>query len=135
MTFIELKEDQRVHVKSIDEAHDEIAESISRLYELVNKGSLEEQIAEMEHFQKILNEHFDHEDNLMKEYKDPGFISHKLEHNRMRLKTQRVLDSLNLNKEKLQMEYVTGLRNWLENHLIFKDIKLGEYLNSLGVYE
>ena len=135
MTFIELKNNQRTNITSIDREHDEIAESISKLYELVNSGSIEEQISEMKNFQNLINTHFDHEDQLMQKYKDPGFISHKLEHNRMRMKTARVLDNLTLRKEKLENEYVAGLRIWLENHLVFKDIKLGEYLNSLGIYE
>ena len=133
MPFIELKEDQLINVKSLDEQHEEIARSISRLYQLIQNGSIEEQIEEMGKLNDLINKHFDFEDRIMVENKDPGFISHKLEHNRMRMKTARVYDTVRLNKEPLNEEYINGLKSWLENHLIFKDIKLGKYLNSIGI--
>ena len=134
MTLIKLSKEKLVNVKSIDKQHNEIADSINRLYELVKKGTLQAQIKEMEKFNKLINEHFDNEDRLMVEYKDPGYISHKLEHNRMRAKTQSVLDNLKLKGEMLTEDYVTGLKTWLDNHLDFKDLKLGKYLNSLGIH-
>lgn len=134
MTFIKLSEEMLVNVESIDKEHKQIADSINRLYQLVKKGTLQAQIKEMEIFNELINAHFDNEDRLMTEYKDPGFISHKLEHNRMRAKTQRVLDNLTVKGELLTEDYVTGLKTWLDNHLDFKDIKLGKYLNSLGIY-
>ncbi len=133
MPFIEITEEKLVHVEKIDRQHEEIAKTITNLYNLCRKGSHKKQITEMEKFKKLLNKHFDYEDHLMLENRDPGFISHKLEHNRVRQKTARVLDALILRGDDLKIEYVTGLKDWLDNHLIFKDIKLGKYLNSMGI--
>lgn len=133
MTFIEISEEKLVHVTTIDQQHMTIIESINRLYELTRSGTRKEQIKEMENFYRSINEHFDHENRLMVEHKDPGYISHKLEHNRMSEKTKRVLEAIRDKGEVLTEDYVTGLKTWLDNHLEFKDFKLGKYLNSLGI--
>ncbi len=134
MPFIKIENYLKTNVKILDDEHNDIAKSINRLYELVKIGSIEEQIKEMENFSKLVNDHFDNEDRLMTEHKDPGYISHKLEHNRMRSKTTKVLDDLKRSKEPLTPDYVAGLKQWFENHLDFKDIKLGKHLNSVGIY-
>jgi len=120
MKHIDELEKTNIHI--IDAQHDQITSEINNYYsgtepdaEAFNTfiGKLSEMAAE----------HFITEEKLMRESKYENYYSHKMEHDRFLGKVKRFGAD---NKEELFI----FLRDWLSNHFILKDKRLGMFLRE-----
>lgn len=104
MSFIDWSEDENIKIKIIDEQHKSIAMLLNELHETLgsNRDFLEKNL--VERLVKKLRDHFDTEENLMKENKFPYFISHKMEHDRFYNKIQNFYSGLEAGNEKVNLE-------------------------------
>ncbi len=131
MKFIRWKSDYSVKNKLIDSQHKELNEIINQLYELDPEKDSKQIRKLLNDFVDKLEEHFDTENNLMKESDFPGFFSHKLEHERALRKYSSWVDSM-LKKKKLELDkdFFASYKRWFENHHNFQDSKLGMFLSN-----
>ena len=131
MGFIEITKDELVNIKEIDDQHKILASIVNKIYKSL--GDSKSISILMNEFAAKSSEHFDTEDRLMTEYKDPNYISHKLEHDRMR----RVVDELNSKVQSgtttLGLVFVQNYKRWFTNHNRINDQKTAAYLVWQGV--
>jgi hemerythrin-like metal-binding protein len=127
MAFIEFTDKEKVNVKEIDEQHVEFVRILNAIYE--KKDSDEEELKQlMKELESHIKEHFKTELDLMIKYNDPGYISHKLEHERMELKVIKNVRNFLEGKSGIDPVFIEDLRRWFFNHLEFNDRKLAKHI-------
>jgi hemerythrin len=123
-----MEEDRLTGVKLIDEEHRELAESINSVYEavlLVNKNLI---LLRLKGLLELLKTHFADEERLMKETRYPGYISHKLEHDRFFAQIEGLYAGYGKGTENFGTEYLRRIRHWFYNHLEINDIDCGKHI-------
>ena len=133
MDFLDWQPEYETKIRQMDEQHKNLVNKINEVYEKIDKLTYAESKEVFIWLKAHLEEHFATEEGLMKEFNDPGYISHKLEHERF---YNSILDALNYleeDKGKLSKEFLGRIKIWFINHFDFKDKKLGEHLHKLGV--
>lgn len=130
---------QIVWDKSLSVDGGEIDEEHRRLVDLFNL--LSRSVAESdsaEYIEAVLEElisctiwHFRHEERLMLKYKYDGIEEHKEEHNEL-IDSVRELQQKFQNKNKLLTnEDIEYLEDWLTQHILGQDMRLGYYLTEV----
>lgn len=132
MEFIKWSDQEKVGIGVIDSQHEELVNIINNLYsgigtKIKNEKELTRGLLEK---MKI---HFDTEEYFMKQYGDPNYISHKLEHDRCLNKTSRTTEDIFESNKGINVEFLNSFKTWLFNHLEFKDRKCAAYLRTKGL--
>lgn len=133
MAFIEWDNDHFTNIKIIDDQHIEIAETLNKLYLQLDEGNKDKITGLIKELDKLSNEHFDTEEELMQVYKISSFFSHKLEHDRVRRKIAKYKNEILENKRNLDLEFITSMKTWMFNHHKFNDSKMAKILYEEGV--
>lgn len=133
MPFINWTETDKVNVNSIDEQHRIIIENINSMHQMMISDDQEKKLETIDSFIHALIKHFTDEENLMKENKFVNYFSHKLEHDRMKEKVNGFRKKFLAGDEDINLEYLNSLKKWFFNHNELNDIKMGKYLNSIGI--
>ncbi|MDZ7765345.1 MAG: hemerythrin domain-containing protein [Melioribacteraceae bacterium] len=133
MSFIEITESELVKIEKVDKQHLKFAEIINKLHNELGAKFGGESTRLVEDLVKVLREHFDTEEALMKEYNYVNFFSHKLEHDRYYNKVNDYLTDLKNEKTKLDLEFLKSAKRWFFNHFKFNDKKCAEHLRAQGV--
>lgn len=125
---IEWIEDYSVGISSIDGEHMRLVQIINHLNEAIRK---EESKAVLVHtFDRLIEyamEHFENEENLMRQHQYPEIEEHIKEHKKL-MKTV-----MELNKEKKYIfpaNVSEFLNSWLIDHILTTDMKYREYLRK-----
>ncbi len=131
MKFLRWKSEYSVKNKLIDSQHKELNDIINELYELDPAKDAKKIRNLLNDFIDKLEEHFDTENNLMKETSYPGYFSHKLEHERaLRKYTSWADQILKKKKPEVDKEFFASYKRWFENHHNFQDSRLGTFLSE-----
>lgn len=133
MSFINWTKEELTNIKLIDQQHKETTDLINEIYESNSKQNKKAQVTFIKNLIAHLREHFETEEKYMKEFSDTGYISHKLEHDRLLNKIISTESKLNEDDLILDEEFFQSMRKWFYNHLDFKDRKLGEHLRTKNV--
>ncbi|OGU54321.1 MAG: hypothetical protein A2V66_14160 [Ignavibacteria bacterium RBG_13_36_8] len=123
-------ENDSVNVKIIDHQHREIISIINELHSLLNSNDAQKIYSLTNKLYESLKIHFQTEEYFMTEHNYPGYISHKLEHDRYKTKISDFKESLEKGKIVLNLEIFNSLKKWFYNHLELNDKKLGRFLTS-----
>lgn len=129
MKFVTFTENEKINISSLDKEHVALADALNKIYSsftLKKKRDLKTQIGSL---LKLLRQHFDNEEKLMKETNFFGYYSHKLEHDRFYKK----IDDFAMNKLTLTSSEFENLRNWFYNHIEISDKKCGEHFVKMGI--
>jgi len=129
MKFIEFSDDASCGFKEIDNQHIRMINIANDLYDAIlisNKEKISEQLEELV---LDLQTHFEYEETIMKETKFQGYISHKLEHDRVLKHTRDDAAAYKNGKINFGTE---NMKTWFYNHLDFNDKKLGKFLAEQG---
>lgn len=133
MSFIILKNEEATKVTKIDAQHEAIVSIINDLHELLPSEEKEQKSEKLNELLTVLKDHFATEENLMKEFRFENTFSHTQEHNKLIDKLIKYKNDFNADKIDLNLEFLISIKNWFHNHNKINDIKLGKFLNSLGV--
>lgn len=133
MSFIEMTENEILNINRIDTQHSRIVELLNKLHDQLGAKFEEESKRLLIELKDTLREHFDTEENLMKEYKYVNFFSHKLEHDRFFSKVKSYITEVDQGKIKLDLEFLKSAKRWFFNHFALNDKKCAEFLLSQGV--
>ncbi len=129
MEFMNWRDEFSVGITSIDRQHRRMIELINRLEDGVRthqeKKNMHSVLSELVSYTR---NHFKTEEALMKTYKYPGYVQHRVEHQSL---VKRVVEF----RRKFEAGTLTDahdlasfLMGWLEGHILGTDKKYGPYL-------
>jgi hemerythrin len=135
MPLLLWREDYSVGIRIIDSQHKRLVELLNAIYDAsrVGKGRdvLGKSLAELVSYTFI---HFGTEEDFMMIHGYPDYGAHKAEHEAL---AQKVIDfqrEFESGKAALTAEVMLFLRDWLNDHILQTDRKIGPFLTSRGVY-
>lgn len=133
MSFISWKDNEATKVSEVDSQHQDIILLINQLHELLPSDEKETKSKKLYELLTVLDNHFSTEEKLMKENKFENTFSHVQEHEKMRKKLIKYKNDFNSDKVDLNLEFLLSVKNWFHNHNKINDIKMGKFLNSIGI--
>jgi len=133
MNFIEITKDELIGVNSIDEQHQSMAVLVNKLYDKIISADKKMIKNYLYKFLEVVEVHFETEENLMRSTKFPGYISHKLEHDRFYKQILTSTDRFSKGLEAIGLEQLKGIKRWFFNHLELSDKKCGKYFIENGI--
>lgn len=133
MKFMEMNSTDMVNVKQIDNQHIRLADDLNLIYDSVMACDKKKTFHLLNQFIEHLEEHFETEEKMMKEHHFPGYISHKLEHDRFYNQILKTAEMYGKDKEAFGSEQLKRIKVWFFNHLEINDKKCGEYFVERGV--
>jgi hemerythrin len=131
MAIITWNEEFSVKVRDIDDQHKELISIINDLHDEMNLGKSKEFMSEI--LKRLIDYtiyHFGTEEKYMTEYNYPDMLQHETKHEKL---TKEVL-SFQIRFSKgdvtISMEILNFLKDWLTNHILQTDKKLGAFLST-----
>lgn len=125
----EWKPSYSVGIKSIDQQHMELFRIVNKLAEAISgknaKGAAANTMHEMSMY---IGQHFNFEEPLLE--KHPQFDQHQLEHLQFIETTLDFQDRFAHRDQKLHIDMLNFLINWLKTHILDMDKKYFEYLEK-----
>lgn len=113
----------------IDEDHRRLVDLFNMLSRAVEEGDAAEYIdAVLEELVSCTIWHFRHEERLMLMYKYDGLEAHKDEHNDLIDSVRELQQKFHKENKLLINEDIEYLEDWLTQHILGQDMRLGFYL-------
>jgi hemerythrin len=113
----------------IDEDHRRLVDLFNILSRSVEEGDAAEYIdAVLEELVSCTIWHFRHEERLMLMYKYDGIEAHKDEHNDLIDSVRELQQKFHKENKLLTNEDIEYLEDWLTQHILGQDMRLGYYL-------
>lgn len=135
MDYIKWYDSYSVGVRRLDDQHKKLIDLLNRMFDSVNDKNYGKAV------QDVINEmiayseyHFETEEVLMEEYDYPHFAEHKIEHIDFKLKISEFMTKYENGTERLNMEILKFLKDWLINHIRIEDNRYKAFFNSKGIY-
>lgn len=133
MSFIDWTNQDSVKVDTIDKQHQDLADLFNSLYEHASGLDEKNILSDFDKIIEHLELHFTTEENLMKQHHYPGYISHKLEHDRFYNQVLRTADRIKRHDMSFGLEDMKSMKRWFFNHLDINDKKCGQFLSEKGI--
>ena len=131
MPLIEWDNAFSVGNREIDEHHKKFFHIINMLFDSMKTGEKEEiLLTVLKELQQYVQYHFKAEESLMKMYAYPNISSHKAEHEDAIQKVNKFIVDYDRKDDKLAIDVLNFLSNWLQNHILQTDRKYIPYLNK-----
>ena len=131
MPLIEWDNAFSVGNREIDEHHKKFFHIINMLFDSMKTGEKEEiLLTVLKELQQYVQYHFKAEESLMKMYAYPNISSHKAEHEDAIQKVNKFIVDYERKDDKLAIDVLNFLSNWLQNHILQTDRKYIPYLNG-----
>ncbi|MCX6121284.1 MAG: bacteriohemerythrin [Ignavibacteriales bacterium] len=131
MPLIEWDNAFSVGNREIDEHHKKFFHIINMLFDSMKTGEKEEILLPvLKELQQYVQYHFKAEESLMKMYAYPNISSHKAEHEDAIQKVNKFIIDYERKDDKLAIDVLNFLSNWLQNHILQTDRKYIPYLNK-----
>lgn len=134
MPLITWNDSLSVNVQEIDSQHKRLVELINQLHDAMSQGRGREVMGKvLDGLISYTRTHFAYEERLMAARAYPSLAQHKAEHDAL---TKQVLDLQSqflAGQAVLTLQVMKFLKDWLSNHILEVDKKLGAYLNTKGV--
>jgi len=134
MSLIKWEQKYSVDVGMFNDQHKKLIDIINDLFDSMKIGKSNEKLGEI--FTSLIDYtkyHFKDEEDMMKKYFYPDYLTHKKEHDVL---TEKVLEYKAKfdNKEILiSIELLNFIKEWLMNHIMQTDKKYGVFFNSKGL--
>ena len=118
-----------VEVDEIDEDHRKLVDLFNMLSHSVAEGDAEDYIeAVLDELISCTVWHFKHEERLMLLYKYEGLEEHKNEHDALIDSVKELQQKFHKENKLFTNENIEYLEDWLTEHILGQDMKLGFYL-------
>ncbi|MBP7654369.1 bacteriohemerythrin, partial [Candidatus Dependentiae bacterium] len=132
--FMQWNSGLSVNIKEIDAQHKRLVDMVNKLHGSMKSG------AAVNVLKDILNDliqytatHFATEEKFMNQYQYPEFKGHKEIHDKLVEQALEVKKSFDSGKGVVTIDLMNFLKDWLVNHIMKTDKKLGAFLNKKGV--
>ena len=131
MALFDWNNSYKVGVDIIDEQHQVLVNYLNELFEAMKVGK------GFDVMEKILNGlvdytvmHFGTEEELMDETGYPSIKDHLHAHRSLVKNVRQFQDDFKSRKKTLSMDVLNFLKDWLKNHILITDKKLGKYIKE-----
>ncbi|MCG8452298.1 MAG: bacteriohemerythrin [Spirochaetales bacterium] len=127
--------DYSVGVKEIDEQHKQLFKLIERFKTAISDENLdiwEEMRRILIFLVKYASYHFEAEEALMQRIHYPQLDAHKVMHATLIGRLREVLERLKAQKSYKPIEFYYLLMNWLTDHILAEDSKIGNHYSAMG---
>jgi len=131
MTYISWDEKFSISFKMIDEQHKTLVDLVNNLHVAMAVGKGKQIISKV--LQSLVDytvNHFSTEEKFMIRYNYPWYLAHKAEHRNFIDRVSEFQKGYNDGKLSLSIEVMAFLKDWLVNHILNTDQKLGAFLNE-----
>ncbi len=117
----------------LEKNHQQLIDLIDALDKCVLKGNSVNQVTKyLDAFAILAEDEFMNEERIMEVYKYPEIIDHKKEHVRLLEQLHSIHSKLRKGHTPFGKDYMQGLRNWLEAHLLDADNRLEKFLYQIN---
>jgi len=131
MPLIEWDNAFSVGNQQIDEHHKKFFLIINSLYDSMKTGEREEVLLTvLREMKQYAEYHFKAEESLMKMYSFPDYSNHKAEHEEAIQKVNKFMVDYERREDKLAIDVLNFLSNWLQNHILQTDRKYIPFINE-----
>lgn len=121
-------------VKTIDDQHKVLVALINELHDAMSVGKGKQVIADV--LKRLIDytvSHFSTEEKFMTQYGYPQISDQKSEHSKFVDKVSEFQAGFNGGKITISLEVMFFLKDWLVNHILSTDKKMGVFLSDKGV--
>ena len=132
---LEWSERFSVGVAALDDDHKRLISIIDKLFTAHRDGTLSAEVAPiLEELIAYTDEHFEHEEDLLRKYSYPGLREQELAHQRFVTSVLKVRLDWNDGESVASVLKLAGLlKGWLIEHIVGMDRQFQGYLNRRGV--
>ncbi len=118
-----------IGIERIDKQHQQLAKTIRKLQQsLVNGQFCNEAGETLKFIATYTKEHFNDEEALMEEVNYDDLKKHKILHEKLITQVVDILLTLKKGKHIDPYELIDFLTEWLRNHIIHEDKKIGKFI-------
>lgn len=129
MAFLSWRNEYRVGVEQIDEEHRYLFDLINAFHDThvggTNRSALGQILNRLVHYAE---QHFRHEEAIMKAEAYPAFVEHCALHEDLYLTIFRLSEELAAGSLRVDMETVRFIRSWLVTHIVQHDLQFSDYV-------
>ena len=134
MRVVSWNDEMSVGVEIIDSQHKKLLEVINDLHEALGLGRGGDVTdALFQELSEYITEHFGNEEQLMREHLYPELENHRRAHEGFTARVVKLKDEAKAQPGKVSQEALSFLWEWLIQHDVLIDKKLGSFLNERGV--
>lgn len=129
MTFMSWRKDFEVGVAQIDAEHRHLFDLINAFHETYAGGDTRTEIAQvLNRLVAYAEEHFQHEEQLMRDSAYPQLDMHMELHSELVLSIFAINEKLAADPVKASTDIVHFLKSWLLQHILQRDMDIAEFL-------
>jgi hemerythrin len=122
-----------VHDNEIDREHQAWLDGVNRLHQAMLAGKGTEIVGTLlEEMMQYTSYHFAHEARLMAAIQYPEIRAHVQQHNELRRKVGALVERFGRGEATITIELTLFLSEWIKQHILTSDRRLGEYLITSG---
>ena len=123
-----------VNVASIDDQHKELIKLMLNLWNAIESGQGRQTIGKViTGLFEYTRTHFVHEENLMKQLKYEDHFAHQVDHERFIAELNKAATDLMEGRAVPSVKVLKMMAQWLLDHILVHDKKLGAFLSEKGV--
>ena len=131
MGFIQWTEELSIGIGSVDDQHKTLVAILNSLHDGMIDRTADEHLSRLlAELTEYTVEHFAYEESLMDKFDYDDTDLHKLEHKRLVKDVENFNRRFNDGHLGLSMDLMQYLRDWLNNHILEADKKLGKFLKG-----
>jgi hemerythrin len=128
------KDSYSVNIKEFDDQHHKLIEMINTLHDAMSSGKgVQVMGGVLDDLAKYTATHFAAEEKVMLAHNYPGYLAHKMEHERLTARVLEILTQYQDRQVTLTLGVMKFLQDWLISHIQGTDQKYTAYLNKRGV--
>lgn len=131
MSYITWDESYSIGQKNVDEQHKTLVKLINELHDAMSLGKSKQVMSKV--LQNLLDytiSHFSTEEKYMIKYSYQWYLPHKSEHRKFVEKVASFQKGYNEGKMVLSLDIMSFLKDWLVDHILQTDKKLGLFLQE-----
>jgi len=120
-----------VYLPQVDAEHRNLLRMAEELYQAVRTGSEATRVQELVRpLLAGIEEHFAHEERLMRDVACPEYDWHKLQHDTLRKKAQLLMDEMDADALEAARRFLEFLARWFRDHCSLTDRMMGSHVRN-----
>lgn len=120
-----------VYLPQVDAEHRNLFRLAEELHQAVRTGSEAARVQELVRpLAAAIEEHFAHEERLMRSVASPDYEWHKLQHDTARKRVQLLVDDMNAGDSEAPGRFLDFLARWFKDHCSLTDRMMGSHVRN-----